>query len=179
MNNVSNRLTARHDIQGPSLTGKLSYRRSSRLWTFQILTLWHLFDCPSGDGKTGHWFRARYLEEKSLSANYCCVFGISHHIPGISKCTFHHTLNEKFSFLIANGPDDRTYFFLFEHLGKIFHGSETSRFTEKELHEIVNRHLDDPITPDFKFCDIYSRRIRAVMTPLEENACRKWYLNAF
>lgn len=60
-------------------------------------------------------------------------------------------------------------------MGKIFYGSEIPRFTENDLDEIVNRHLDDPITPDVKFRDVYSRRIRAVMTPLEENVCRKWY----
>ncbi|KAE8340690.1 hypothetical protein BDV24DRAFT_133634 [Aspergillus arachidicola] len=116
-----------------------------------------------------------YLEEKSISATYSCVFGISHRTPGIDPCTLQDVFNEKFSYLIADGPGDRTYFFLFEHMDRVRFGQDIPRLTETDRDEIVGRHLNDPITPDVKFGDIYERRIRSGITPLQEHAYKYWH----
>ncbi|OGM42624.1 putative monooxygenase [Aspergillus bombycis] len=116
-----------------------------------------------------------YLEEKSFSATYSCVFGISHRTPGIEPCTLQDVFNDKFSYLIADGPGDRTYFFLFEHMDRVRFGREIPRLTEANRDEIVGRHLDDPITPEVRFGDIYARRIRSGITPLQEYVYKHWH----
>ncbi|KAB8261859.1 hypothetical protein BDV32DRAFT_121139 [Aspergillus pseudonomiae] len=116
-----------------------------------------------------------YLEEKSFSATYSCVFGISHRTPGIEPCTLQDVFNEKFSYLVADGPGDRTYFFLFEHMDRVRFGQEIPRLTEADRDEIVGRHLDDPITPEVRFGDIYARRIRSGVTPLQEYVFKHWH----
>lgn len=116
-----------------------------------------------------------YLEEKSFSATYSCVFGISHRTPGIDPCTLQDVFNEKFSYLIADGPGDRTYFFLFEHMDRVRFGQDIPRLTETDRDEIVGRHLNDPITPDVRFRDIYERRIRSGITPLQEHVYKYWH----
>ena len=83
--------------------------------------------------------------------------------------------NEKFSYLVADGPGDRTYFFLFEHMDRVRFGQEIPRLTEADRDEIVGRHLDDPITPEVKFGDIYARRIRSGVTPLQEYVFKHWH----
>ncbi|KAE8139749.1 hypothetical protein BDV38DRAFT_241112 [Aspergillus pseudotamarii] len=116
-----------------------------------------------------------YLEEKSISATYSCVFGISHRTPGIDPGTLQDVFNEKFSYLIADGPGDRTYFFLFEHMDRVRFGQEIPRLTEADRDEMAGRHFDDPITSDVKFGDIYARRIRSGVTPLQEHVYKHWH----
>ncbi|KAE8154439.1 hypothetical protein BDV25DRAFT_172091 [Aspergillus avenaceus] len=116
-----------------------------------------------------------YLEEKSLSATYNCVFGIAHRTPGIEPCTIHDVFNEKFSYLIPDGPGDRTYFFLAEHMGQTHYGPNIPHLTDEDRDEIVSRHLQDPITPDVKFGDIHARKIRAVATTLPEHVYKHWH----
>ena len=100
---------------------------------------------------------------------------MSHAIPGLDKESVHFGIHQNFSSLIASGPDDKIFFFLFEHMGKQFYRPNIPRFTEKDRDEAVNRHLDKAITPDIKFRDIYAQNIRAVMTPLEEHVFKHWH----
>ncbi|KAE8375699.1 hypothetical protein BDV26DRAFT_9198 [Aspergillus bertholletiae] len=116
-----------------------------------------------------------YLEKESICPTYVCVFGISRRTPGIDLCTFHNVFNDKFSYLIADGPGDRTYSFLFEHIDRARVGQGSPQLTEKDRDEIVARHLDDRITHDVKFDDIYGRRIRSGVTSLPEHAHKHWH----
>ena len=110
-----------------------------------------------------------------VPATYACVFGMSHGIPSFDKETVHFGIHKNFTSVVTGGPDDIIFFFLFEHMGKKFYRPNIPRFTEKDRDELVNRHLDKVITPDLKFRDIYAKKIRAVMTPLEEHIFKHWH----
>lgn len=60
-------------------------------------------------------------------------------------------------------------------MGKPFYRPNIPRFTEKDLDEAVNRHLDKVIIPGIKFGDIYAQKIRAIMSPLEEHVFKHWH----
>ena len=111
-----------------------------------------------------------------VPATYASIFGISHDIPGFDKQTIHYGIDKNFtSFISGTLPDDKIFFALNDHMGKQFYRPNIPRFTEKDLNEAVNRHLDKVVNPNVKFRDIYARKIRAFMTPLEEHEFKHWH----
>lgn len=60
-------------------------------------------------------------------------------------------------------------------MDRVRFGQDIPRLTETDRDEIVGRHLNDPITPDVRFRDIYERRIRSGITPLQEHVYKYWH----
>jgi 2-polyprenyl-6-methoxyphenol hydroxylase-like FAD-dependent oxidoreductase len=118
------------------------------------------------------------LTRPVLSATYATAFGISVGETGIAPGSVHNVYNDKFSYLITGGPEKRTYWFLTVDMGRTFYGPDIPRFTKKDEKELVAKHLDDRITPEVRFGDIYSRSLpSSVYTALQENAYTRWHFD--
>lgn len=103
------------------------------------------------------------------------MFGICSKVPQISSNSVHSILNEKFSYLVGGGRNDRTYWFLAVHMGKTFYGADIPKFTKEDEQKIIERHWNDYITPDLRFSDLYRRSHFSFYTPLQEQVYKMWY----
>jgi hypothetical protein len=110
-----------------------------------------------------------------LQAHWACLFGISHNAPGLSKGDVGYVLGDGFSYLLGDGPGDRTYFFLTKRLNKVAFGSDIPRFSDEDKARFVQPHLDDRITSHLCFRDVYDKRITSVLVPLEEIVYARWH----
>lgn len=81
---------------------------------------------------------------------------------------------EKTSYLIIGGPS-RTYWFRFEKLPKLLHGSQIPRYTAEDAKRATSRAHAESITSTVKFSTLAKNVIKSSMTPLVEYVYRKWY----
>lgn len=84
-------------------------------------------------------------------------------------------LNKGYSYLVLSGPQHRVYWFLFVNMGKTHYGPEPPRFTKEDEEALANQHLDDKISENRTFRDLYSTKISSVLTPLPEYVFKKWH----
>ncbi|KAI9926177.1 hypothetical protein MW887_004640 [Aspergillus wentii] len=114
-------------------------------------------------------------EKEAPPATYTCLFAISRGVQGLDKHSITSVLNEGFSHFVVDGPGDRTYWGLFQNIGKTVHGSEIPRFTKEDEKKLAKEHWNDRITPDARFSDLYENKIASVYTSLPEYVYKKWY----
>ena len=103
------------------------------------------------------------------------MFGISRNVPGIAKGDVGYVFGNKFSYVLGDGPGDRSYFFLTKRLQKRVFGSDIPRFSDKDKEAFVKPHLDDHITSGLRFRDMYDKRMTSVLVPLEEIVYKRWH----
>ncbi|KAI7785002.1 FAD binding domain-containing protein [Diaporthe eres] len=69
----------------------------------------------------------------------------------------------------------RLYWFLFLNLDEPAYGKDAPRFTKDDEARVVREHSDEPVMPDLKLGDLYSRSEVPVMTALQEHVFKKWH----
>jgi 2-polyprenyl-6-methoxyphenol hydroxylase-like FAD-dependent oxidoreductase len=112
----------------------------------------------------------------TVSADYWCIFGISSQVPGLTgNKDFHFVSDDKFSYLVANGPSYRVYWFIAIKFDRTLFGAEIPRFSHKQVDAVLEKHLNDPITQTVRFRDVYKRKLITVMAPLEEVVHERWH----
>ncbi|KAJ5178398.1 uncharacterized protein N7500_001097 [Penicillium coprophilum] len=114
-------------------------------------------------------------EESALPATYACIFGISKGVEGIEKGTLSSVFNENFSYLIASGPGDLTYWFLVRNMGTTYYGADIPRFTKEEETAFAKEHFDDQVTPTLKYSALYETKIASVYSTLPEYVYKRWH----
>ena len=105
------------------------------------------------------------------------MFGISKPMKSYPLNSSAQITGDDFSYLVASGPGDRIYWFLFSKLEKKTQGlyEKIPRFTQKDEEDLVQKRGSDRITGDITFRDIYNGRNAANLTALPEFVFKKWH----
>jgi len=128
--------------------------------------------------KVGKWLKIQSLIKFiEVPATYACMFGLSTSVPGIPEACLDFGVKKGFSYVLGSGPENRTYWFLFVNLGRVFTGSEIPQLTESDIDRVVQEHWDDHITPDVRLSDLYKYKRNVVFSPMREFVYEKWHLN--
>ena len=77
--------------------------------------------------------------------------------------------------LIANR--DRGYFLFYRMLPHELWGAAAAalQFTEAQLDRFAEEHAGDRLQGDFTFGDLYRKRVRSVLVPLQNYAFKRWH----
>ncbi|KAI1389961.1 FAD binding domain protein [Hypoxylon trugodes] len=78
------------------------------------------------------------------------------------------------SFLLLSDPE-RIFFFVFIALEKPFHWPERVRYTDDDVEAVAAGLADSPITDSLTFGDLWKKRYRGTLVPLEEGVLEHWY----
>ncbi|SPO06962.1 related to hydroxylase [Cephalotrichum gorgonifer] len=113
--------------------------------------------------------------QERVPCYYKCSFGIAQHVPGWVAGEQHLVTGRGRSQLVASGPDDKVYWFMFEKLPETKYDKDIPKFTKEDEAEFVRRNKDVPITESVTFGDVYGRRISSTLTPLHEVVYKKWF----
>jgi hypothetical protein len=113
----------------------------------------------------------------AMPCDYACIFGISSLVPGldVSEGKSYRVIGEHYSFLVASGPLDRCYWFLFTYLGQTYHEPNIPRLNKDDEKELAEKFWDHPITPTATFGDLYKARKISVLSPLPEYVYKRWF----
>lgn len=118
-----------------------------------------------------------HISYLDVSSTYCCLFGISGAVPGISKGALDYVMNKGFSYIVGSGPENRTYWALMKTLGKTCHGAEIPRFSNQDKENIIQEHLNDPVGPGVSVSDLYNNLLRpTILRPMREFTYQRWHL---
>ncbi|OLN86855.1 FAD-dependent urate hydroxylase 4 [Colletotrichum chlorophyti] len=128
--------------------------------------------------RLGHQSSPGYFppdEESRVPVDTRCIFGISKrpsNLPAGGQQIVHH---DGRSYLIVSAPGNRTYWFLFQGVGKTKYGRDIPRYSKEDTENLAMAHLNDKILETVTFGDIYKNRILATLVPLEEYVFEKWH----
>ncbi|KAK4646853.1 uncharacterized protein QC761_100980 [Podospora bellae-mahoneyi] len=114
-------------------------------------------------------------EEQTVPCHYQCSFGIAKHVENWPGKNQSFTSGEGYSFLVASGPDNRVYWFMFKRLPEVKYGKDILRYTKQDEEDFVQQHAHIRITEDLTFGRIFENRISSTLTPLHEIVFKKWF----
>ncbi|KAJ5116787.1 monooxygenase [Penicillium angulare] len=112
-----------------------------------------------------------------LPATYGCMYGMSPALPGLPKACLDFRVNKRSSSLIGTGPEDRTFWFLYKHLGRTFNGAEIPRFNQEDSLKVAKEHWDEVISPGIKLSDLYESKKTVLFSAMPEFVFSKWHLD--
>jgi hypothetical protein len=84
---------------------------------------------------------------------------------------------EKSSYLVIGGPSNRVYWFRFQKVPKVLHGTEIPRYTDSDASKVISDALDEDITPNVKFATLAKNKISGSMTAVAEYVYKTWYFD--
>lgn len=114
-------------------------------------------------------------EEDRIPCYYNCNFGISQHVDGWPQGELCFTTGDGRSFLVASGPENRVYWFLFVKLPRVLFGKKIPTYTKEDETLFAREHKALRITELINFGDVYDKRITSTLTPLHEMVFEKWF----
>ncbi|OTB04618.1 hypothetical protein M426DRAFT_73394 [Hypoxylon sp. CI-4A] len=115
------------------------------------------------------------LEQETVPAYYQCNFGIAKDVAGWEKGANVFTTGYGRSFLVASGPGNRVFWFLFVKLPETKYGKEIPKYTKEDEAAFIKEHATAQITEDITLGDVYAKRISSTLTPLHEVVFKKWF----
>jgi len=87
-----------------------------------------------------------------------------------------HTLhNHGRSAGVITGYGGRVFWFLFEKLDKVYKLPNIPKFTPEDGRKIAEKRLEDPVTEDIKFGELWDRTTSYVTVPMEEGCFEHWH----
>lgn len=109
-----------------------------------------------------------FLLRPAFTCEYGGLFGISNAPEGIPPDQAFKCVGEGHNYLCSAGPNSTLYWFLpFKNEQKT-QGKAIPRYKEDDLKRIVTLARNDIVKPGLTFGDIYDRRIRVSIVPIEE-----------
>jgi 2-polyprenyl-6-methoxyphenol hydroxylase-like FAD-dependent oxidoreductase len=119
-----------------------------------------------------------FLIRSGISAEYCAVFGISSHNPGIVPGHSNRTYAKDFSTIIIGSNDRRIYWFIFTKLDKRYHGDDIPKFRNEDADTHLRPYFDMPINDKLTVKDLWETRL-SYSVPLEEAKYGNWTYDRF
>ncbi|GKZ25754.1 hypothetical protein AbraIFM66951_002409 [Aspergillus brasiliensis] len=114
-------------------------------------------------------------ERNSTTTEYCCIFGISSCVPTLEIGDQINTFHDNLTLIIFIGKNKRAFWFVVKKLDRKYTYPDRPRFDDDYMarlcEQLSNRHL----TKDLTFGQVWSTRVVASMTALEENVYRTWF----
>ncbi|EKV12627.1 Monooxygenase, FAD-binding [Penicillium digitatum] len=118
-------------------------------------------------------------ERSTMSSEYSCVFGISTATPGLDPKDIHRTYGKGWSFLTIAGKGNKSYWFLYKKMDRIYYGSDIPRFNKADIDEHVAPYLDRPVSGSVNFSELYKRSTFRTFVALEEANFNHWCIDRF
>ncbi|KGO40828.1 Monooxygenase, FAD-binding [Penicillium expansum] len=118
-------------------------------------------------------------ERSTMSAEYNCVFGMSTATPGLDPKDIHRTFGKDWSFLTIAGKGNKSYWFLYNKMDRIYYGSDIPRFNKADIDEHVAPYLHRPVTDSVPFSELYKRSTIRTFVALEEANFNHWCIDRF
>ncbi|CAG9989123.1 unnamed protein product [Clonostachys byssicola] len=112
--------------------------------------------------------------EEQVACHYKCSFGIAQNVTQWHNSEQCFTIGHGTTFLVASGPQNRVYWFLFVRLPKILYGKDIPRYTKDDEAKFVEEYQGFVITENLTFGQVYSQRLTSTLTPLHEIVFQKW-----
>ncbi|ETS79271.1 hypothetical protein PFICI_09124 [Pestalotiopsis fici W106-1] len=116
-------------------------------------------------------------EEDKVPCYYKCSFGIAKDVEGWPTGEQCFTLGRGKSFLVASGPENRCYWFLFVRFPEPLYGKDIPKYSREDEAEFMKEHGNLPITEDLTLGQVYAKRETSALTPLHEVVFDKWFLD--
>lgn len=109
-----------------------------------------------------------YLPRLAFTSEYSGVFGISRAPDGTISDEGFKCFRKGRNYLCAAGPNGTLYWILMFKNKEKLQGTAIRRYTEQDLDRLLDLARDDIVKPGISFGDIFDRRIRASIVPIEE-----------
>lgn len=116
-------------------------------------------------------------QDDGVPCHYQCSFGIARDVEAWSDGEQCFTLGHGHSFLIAPGPNQRVFWFLFSRLPETLYGKDIPRYTKEDEAAFVAKNRNLPITEKLTFGQLYDKRISSTLTAIHEVVYKKWYFD--
>lgn len=165
--------------QGDIIVGADGFHSTVKQETYRMNSKSKIAGAEGSEPGTQPFDNYQNIEKKStnedvedLPAEYAALFGISTGECGIPKSAMNIVTGKNSTHLVSSGPDDKSYWCMFYHLGNTYYGKDAKPFQEEDL---VRKHWDDKITETVKFSDLYEKRISSIATPLHEGTAKHWH----
>ena len=110
----------------------------------------------------------------ALATTYSCLIGFAPQMAGVGMGDCQTVHNKGFSFLIITQPG-RTFFFVFIKLPKVVHWPDRLRYTAEDAEREAAKLAALPVTESLLFGEIWKRRVRGQLIPLEEVVFEHWH----
>ncbi|KAL7267076.1 hypothetical protein RUND412_010351 [Rhizina undulata] len=107
-------------------------------------------------------------DKTAMSAEYCCIFGISEPVDGYLEGNGDPIFNDLFSVLTGTGLGGRLFWFVFIKMEKKYFAPNIPRFIKADCEKMAPKFFKASITEKETFEDIWESRISDTLTSLEE-----------
>lgn len=114
-----------------------------------------------------------------MTAEYRCLFGISSPIPGYEPGCSDDTISNNVSTMVAVTKGGKIFWFLFGQLPRVYQHDEIPRFDEIDAAKFAQQHSKLPIKPGITMGDLWSRREKVTLVPLQEADFAHWTAGRF
>jgi 2-polyprenyl-6-methoxyphenol hydroxylase-like FAD-dependent oxidoreductase len=110
-----------------------------------------------------------------MTIEYACVFGISSGVPDLCAGEQITSLNDRRSYLVFPGKDNRIFWFLLLRLDQVYTYPGGPRYSIEDAERTCEKYANDRIWKGVRFADVWERRKVFSMTNLEEHVYQKWH----
>lgn len=120
-------------------------------------------------------------EQKSMLAEYKCLYGISGPVAGLPSHHFDVTYIKGLTPIVITGKDDRVYWFLIARMPEVYREGNIPKFTQKQAVDFAEENLDVPVAPGacVTFGDLWVKRETCSLLALEEAYFSHWTWSRF
>ncbi|EME38708.1 hypothetical protein DOTSEDRAFT_180559 [Dothistroma septosporum NZE10] len=115
-------------------------------------------------------------ERTKMTAEYTCLFGISHPVEGFEQGDLDYTYDKDHSFLIITGKNRRVFWFYFEKLPQVvaWNTKDFPRYSQADAKEHAEKNAWRPCHESRTLGDLWKQRITYTLVPMEEALFDKW-----
>ncbi|KAF2163066.1 hypothetical protein M409DRAFT_68702 [Zasmidium cellare ATCC 36951] len=115
-------------------------------------------------------------ERERMTAEYTCLFGISHPLPGMEEGDVDHVYDKGHAMLVIHGKGGRIYWFYFQRLRKPvhFHSDSFPKYTAKDAEDMAEKEGWRPYHDKYKLKDLWRNRITYTLVAMEEALFENW-----
>ncbi|GKZ39505.1 hypothetical protein AbraIFM66950_000452, partial [Aspergillus brasiliensis] len=115
------------------------------------------------------------LVTKSTTTEYCCIFGISSCVPTLEIGDQINAFHDNLTLIIFIGKNKRAFWFVVKKLDRKYTYPDRPRFDDDYMARICEKLSNRHLTKDLTFGQVWSTRVVASVTALEENVFRTWF----
>ncbi|KAH0336412.1 FAD/NAD(P)-binding domain-containing protein, partial [Aureobasidium melanogenum] len=113
-------------------------------------------------------------DKTSLESLYQCLYGIASSSCGLPVGEIDVGYHNKRSSLILAGKNDRSYYFVFQKMNKIYKPPHIPKFTEADRDEFAKQNGDMKVREDICFGDIHKNMVTSTLVAIETATYKIW-----
>ncbi|RDH28589.1 hypothetical protein BDQ94DRAFT_174662 [Aspergillus welwitschiae] len=114
-------------------------------------------------------------ERNSTTTEYCCIFGISSCVPTLEVGDQINAFHDNLTLIVFIGRNKRAFWFVVKKLDQKYTYPDRPRFGDQYMNQLCEKLSDHHLTKNLTFGQVWTTRIVASMTALEENVFRTWF----